>query len=119
MPDNLYAHTHGRSAQDGMGAVGGAPWRRWPSGRPNSPRRSAPSSLSRAAGLLHDVGKASARFQAYLRAGPERGPLHGWGQARHRALRDRLGKLLAYVVAGHHAGLPTGPGARPLAAPTG
>ncbi len=68
-----------------------------------------------AAGLLHDVGKQSAAFQAYLRAsaagkGPGRGPDHSTAGAQwaHGHYKPGVGKLLAYVLAGHHAGLPDG-----------
>lgn len=73
----------------------------------------------RVAGLLHDVGKYSKAFQGYLRCagGMEAhlegqagrvdhstaGALHAW-----RHLRDRnpaAGRILAYCIAGHHAGL--------------
>lgn len=68
-----------------------------------------------AAGLLHDVGKQSAEFQAYLRAsaagkGPGRGPDHSTAGAQwaHEHYKRGVGKLLAYALAGHHAGLPDG-----------
>ncbi|MBZ2173407.1 CRISPR-associated helicase Cas3' [Nitratidesulfovibrio sp. SRB-5] len=68
-----------------------------------------------AAGLLHDVGKQSTAFQAYLRAstagkGPGRGPDHSTAGAQwaHGHYRKGVGRLLAYVLAGHHAGLPDG-----------
>lgn len=68
-----------------------------------------------AAGLLHDVGKHSAAFQAYLRAsaagkGPGRGPDHSTAGAQwaHGHYKQGVGRLLAYVLAGHHAGLPDG-----------
>jgi CRISPR-associated endonuclease/helicase Cas3 len=68
-----------------------------------------------AAGLAHDVGKASEAFQAYLRDsagetyhGAElRGSVdHTSAAAQHLvAAVPILGHLLAYPVAGHHAGL--------------
>lgn len=68
-----------------------------------------------AAGLLHDVGKQSAAFQTYLRAstagkGPGRGPDHSTAGAQwaHDHYKRGVGKLLAYALAGHHAGLPDG-----------
>ena len=80
--------------------------------------------LAKAAGLLHDIGKYSREFQARLDGGPrcdhstagaklaiER---YGDGDAGKRS----LGKMLAYVIAGHHAGLADGVGGdgpRPLA----
>lgn len=68
-----------------------------------------------AAALLHDIGKAGAGVQEYLRAsaagrGPRRGPDHSSAGAvlAERHGPNVLGKLLAYVVAGHHSGLPDG-----------
>ena len=58
-----------------------------------------------AAGMAHDIGKYSTEFQnRILRDG--RKVDHSTAGA---ALLDQLGlKLLAYCVAGHHAGLPDG-----------
>jgi CRISPR-associated endonuclease/helicase Cas3 len=68
--------------------------------------------LARATGLLHDVGKASARFQAYLR-GEAASTDHSTAGAQLALQRygPKLGKLLAFCVAGHHAGLADGAGA--------
>ena len=72
-----------------------------------------------AAGLLHDVGKYASAFQKYLRQtarlpddDPQRKKLRGsvdhstagavWAD-RHLA---PFGEMLAYCLAGHHAGLP-------------
>jgi CRISPR-associated endonuclease/helicase Cas3 len=79
------------------------------------------------AGLLHDLGKYAADFQGYIRAasrGPEErrdahielepeksGPQRGRvdhssaGALKARELYGPLGELLAFVIAGHHAGL--------------
>lgn len=69
----------------------------------------------RVAGVLHDVGKHSQAFQDYLRlsaAGEARqkGPDHSTAGAQWAAkqLGPGLGRLLAYVLAGHHSGLPDG-----------
>jgi CRISPR-associated endonuclease/helicase Cas3 len=68
----------------------------------------------RVAGLLHDIGKCSDEFQAYIdratEGGSARGPDHSTAGAREaqRAFGDQLGKLLAFVIAGHHAGLADG-----------
>lgn len=66
-------------------------------------------------GLWHDVGKASEAFQAYLKGAQEdyhqgeiRGSVdHSSAGAQH-AVRtlDVPGHLLAFAIAGHHAGLP-------------
>ena len=67
------------------------------------------------AGLWHDVGKYSAEFQAYLRKenGLDAHLEQYQGRVDHstagaqRASKtvEPLGRLLAYVIAGHHAGL--------------
>ena len=66
--------------------------------------------VARAAGLLHDLGKAKPAFQAYLRGECPSAPHSGEGA---RFASERLGtwgKLIAYGIAGHHAGLPNGLG---------
>ena len=74
---------------------------------------------ARAMGLLHDIGKASAAYQAYIRkprdAGGTRGPDHSSaGAIEARKLYGDLGSnfanLLAFGIAGHHAGLADGAG---------
>lgn len=69
--------------------------------------------LARVAGRLHDIGKVSAEFQAYIGAGGDervggRGSVdHSTAGAREAVrLYPRVGKLLAYAIAGHHGGLP-------------
>ena len=72
----------------------------------------------RLAGLWHDLGKYGEAFQRYLEASSDadggahasemtgRVP-HSTAGARHAVERDgRLGRLPAYAIAGHHAGLP-------------
>lgn len=69
------------------------------------------------AGLWHDVGKYSPEFQGYLlrENGHEAHLETRPGRVEHstlgaynaiQVLGDKLGRLLAYAVAGHHAGLP-------------
>ena len=62
----------------------------------------------RTLGILHDIGKVSTAFQAYIR---NRGNSvdHSTAGAREAARRyDKLGTLLAFAIAGHHAGLADG-----------
>jgi CRISPR-associated endonuclease/helicase Cas3 len=72
-------------------------------------------------GLWHDIGKSGAAFQAYLTTSSEggdgvheseiRGRLdHSTAGAQHAARRGPSGRLLAYCIAGHHAGLPDNQG---------
>ena len=70
---------------------------------------------ARTAGHLHDIGKCSAAFQAYLRQprapdGPRvRGPDHSTAGAleawRAYPKSRHLGRLLGALIAGHHGGL--------------
>lgn len=71
------------------------------------------ATTARVAGQLHDIGKCSQAFQAYIAAprdasAARRGPDHSTAGARvATAVYPRpVGRLLAYVIAGHHAGLP-------------
>lgn len=63
------------------------------------------------AGWLHDIGKVSAKFQAYLAAGTRqdggRGPDHSTAGARaaEAYYGKMLGRMLAAIIAAHHAGL--------------
>src|SRR5258706_8055266 len=64
----------------------------------------------RACGLLHDLGKYSTEFQARLSGATARVD-HSTAGARLAAQRyGQLGRLIAYVIAGHHAGLANGTG---------
>jgi CRISPR-associated endonuclease/helicase Cas3 len=66
------------------------------------------ASWGTAAGLLHDIGKASVKFQRRVR-GENLRVDHSTAGARQAAQDWRgAGKLLAYCIAGHHAGLPDG-----------
>lgn len=67
-------------------------------------------SCARAAGLLHDLGKYTKEFQARIRGSTERVDHATWGA---RVAIDRFGaagQLIAYAIAGHHAGLANGDG---------
>jgi len=70
------------------------------------------------AGLWHDLGKYSCKFQnrllamndpeAHIEAKPGR-PDHSTAGAQHvSSIFKEMGKLIAYAIAGHHAGLPDG-----------
>lgn len=63
---------------------------------------------ARLSGLLHDLGKSGAAFQARLHAqGAGERVDHSTAGAREAVRRwGPMGWLLAYPVAGHHAGLP-------------
>ncbi|MBN3039564.1 MAG: CRISPR-associated helicase Cas3' [Candidatus Omnitrophica bacterium] len=71
--------------------------------------------MAYAAGLLHDIGKYSNAFQEMLAetnsdetsSEIHRGPDHSSAGAQeiNKRFTDGLGKLLAYLIAGHHAGL--------------
>jgi CRISPR-associated endonuclease/helicase Cas3 len=71
------------------------------------------SAAARAAGLLHDIGKASIQFQAYIRGSGEAGAPAQRGGVDHSTAGAReamrlygpAGKVLAFALAGHHAGL--------------
>lgn len=61
-------------------------------------------------GYLHDLGKYTMPFQARLRGNPLRVDHSTWG-ARIAVQRfGPMGHLLAYGIAGHHAGLANGTG---------
>ena len=62
--------------------------------------------VARAIGLLHDAGKASSQFQAYIRGTAAKGGDHStYGARLALQLYDEPGRILALCIAGHHAGL--------------
>lgn len=72
-----------------------------------------PLGIARAAtlaGLLHDLGKYNPDFQALLTGSKERVDHSTAGAAiicqRTTGDNRRIGELIAYAIAGHHAGLP-------------
>jgi len=86
------------------------------------------STLACLVARLHDLGKSSVQFQNYIRSSAgdceetdtdnkgsikrKRGPDHSSAGAQFIADKiPGLGLLLAYAIAGHHAGLPDGIGA--------
>lgn len=71
------------------------------------------SEIGRVAGLLHDIGKCSAEFAAYIGGSgndARRGPNHSTAGAFEavRLYGAPFGTMLAFVIAGHHAGLADG-----------
>lgn len=65
---------------------------------------------ARLAGHLHDIGKLSREFQAYIRGECASGGDHSSAGARVAldSYPDLLGKILAAIIAAHHAGLADG-----------
>lgn len=71
--------------------------------------------LARTMGLLHDIGKCSAQYQAYIRRpmaeGGPRGPDHSAaGAIRASQIYKKIGRLMGFGIAGHHGGLMNGDG---------
>ena len=67
--------------------------------------------LGDVAGRMHDIGKMSAAFQAYIKDnGAAKGPDHATAGAKEagRLYGEKWGRILAYCIAGHHAGLADG-----------
>jgi CRISPR-associated endonuclease/helicase Cas3 len=62
-----------------------------------------------AAGLLHDIGKTSEAFLAYIR-GSGKSPDHSTAGAKQAIINygNQAGRILAFAIAGHHAGLADG-----------
>lgn len=66
--------------------------------------------LAECAGLLHDLGKYTREFQERLKGSPERVDHSTWGARLALERYPSVGYLLAYAIAGHHAGLANGKG---------
>ncbi len=70
--------------------------------------------VGRLMGCLHDIGKCSPAFQAYIEAATgevgSRGPDHATAGAREAVaiLGQPVGRLVAFALAGHHSGLADG-----------
>jgi len=70
--------------------------------------------MVRAMGLLHDIGKASAAYQNYIRQpegqGSAKGPDHSTAGAKEAiaAYKNGIGRLMAFGIAAHHGGLMDG-----------
>ena len=65
--------------------------------------------LAYTAGLWHDLGKYSEAFQRRLRGSNEK-VVHSSAGAKHaetvfQGREKSIGRILAYVIAGHHAGI--------------
>lgn len=102
---------HLRRAAEGNGAV--------PSGAADFAAAFGGQEWGRLLGWWHDLGKYSVAFQNYLCAstastdGEDEHQVeisgrvdHSTAGAQHAAARGPLGQILAYCIAGHHAGLP-------------
>jgi CRISPR-associated endonuclease/helicase Cas3 len=64
--------------------------------------------MARIAGRLHDLGKYTEKFQARLEGDPTKVDHATWGARKACELYGDGGTLLAYAIAGHHAGLADG-----------
>lgn len=70
------------------------------------------ASLARACGLLHDLGKYSIPFQNRLAGKGGKVDHSTWGARQALDTYGSPGYLLAYGIAGHHAGLANGSGSQ-------
>jgi len=73
--------------------------------------------MALAMGLLHDIGKCSAMYQAYIRRptvqGGPKGPDHSTAGAKQAfEIFGPAGRLMGFGIAGHHGGLMNGDGFR-------
>ena len=73
----------------------------------NSPESTTAHQWGYLAGLWHDLGKFSEKFQQRLKGSPL--PVdHSTAGARHSLAIPQFGPLISYLIAGHHAGLADG-----------
>lgn len=68
------------------------------------------STVALAAGLLHDLGKYTRQFQSRLKGEFPKMDHATWGARVAIERYGAIGQLLAYAIAGHHAGLANGRG---------
>ena len=66
------------------------------------------SDFGRVAGLLHDAGKYTREFQARLEGGVRVDHSTAGAKIAVERYGPKLGKMLAFCIAGHHAGLANG-----------
>ena len=64
--------------------------------------------LAYVAGLLHDLGKYSIEFQSRLEGSNEKVDHSTAGAIEAEKRFGIIGRVLAYVISGHHGGLPNG-----------
>ena len=64
--------------------------------------------LAKAIGLLHDLGKYCQEFQNRLQGDPKSVDHATWGAIQAVKKYGGIGHLMAYIIAGHHAGLANG-----------
>ena len=115
-PRTYYAHSNGEEEQRG--------WQRLDDHLTATGERAGEflkttglGELGRVAGLLHDLGKYTDGFQARL-AGDGARVDHSTAGARFAidTYGPALGKMLAFCIAGHHAGLANGTNGKDIAA---
>ena len=66
------------------------------------------ANIGRTAGLLHDLGKYTREFQARLNGGRRVNHSTAGAKVAIERYGQKLGRMLAFCVAGHHAGLADG-----------
>lgn len=67
------------------------------------------SFITYVAGILHDIGKYNPAFQKYLESSGQKIDHSTVGaQIAEKIYGKDIGRLLSYIIAGHHSGLPNG-----------